>query len=189
MDPFSETLAQVTKALAQTGIRYAIGGSVASSAHGIWRSTMDIDLVAAIRPDQAETLAAALGPDWYADPQMIRTAIQAGQSFNVIQKRLAYKVDIFPAKEEFHAAQLERAEVVLLGVGKVPCAVTSAEDILLAKLHWYRAGGEGSDRQWSDIVGLITANVSLDVDYLQFWAARLGVSGLLEKARETARTE
>jgi hypothetical protein len=187
MDPLSETLAQITTALARAGIRYAVGGSVASSARGVWRSTLDIDLVAAIRPDQAEALAAALGPDWYADPEMIRDAIKAGRSFNVIQKRLAYKVDIFPATEEFHLAQIERATIVALSIEQIPCAVATSEDILLAKLRWYRDGGEASERQWNDIVGLLAANVSLDAGYLQLWAARLGVKDLLDKARAEAQ--
>jgi len=189
MDPLSETLAQITAALGRAGIRYAVGGSVASSARGVWRSTLDIDLIAAIRADQAQILAAALGPDWYADPEMIRDAIKAGRSFNVIQKRLAYKVDIFPATEEFHLAQLERATIVTLASEQIPCTVATAEDILLAKLRWYRDGGEVSERQWNDIVDLIGANVSLDADYLQMWAARLGVTGLLEKAQAAAGIE
>ncbi len=189
MDPLSETLAQITAALRRVGIRYAVGGSVASSARGVWRSTLDIDLIAAIRPEQAQSLATALGSDWYADPEMIRDAIQAGRSFNVIQKRLAYKVDIFPATEEFHLAQLERATIVSLTSEQIPCAVATTEDILLAKLRWYREGGEVSQRQWNDIVGLIAANVSLDVAYLKPWAARLGVIELLEKAQAEAQSE
>jgi hypothetical protein len=70
--------------------------------------------------------------------------------------------------------------------GVSPCRVTTAEDILLAKLAWYRSGGEVSDRQWNDIVGLLTANISLDSAYLQHWAARLGVTDLLEKAQADA---
>jgi hypothetical protein len=187
MDPLSETLAQITGALGRAGIRYAVGGSVASSARGVWRSTLDIDLLAAISPDQVQSLAAALGPDWYADPEMMCDAIKAGRSFNVIQKRLAYKVDIFPATEEFHLAQLERATTVPLTSEQIPCAVTTTEDILLAKLRWYCDGGEVSERQWSDIVGLIAANALLDGEYLQLWADRLGVKGLLEKARVEAQ--
>ena len=53
-------------------------------------------------------------------------------------------------------------------------------------LRWYRQGGEVSERQWSDIVGLIAANGPLDMDYLHLWAARLDVASLLEKARAAA---
>jgi hypothetical protein len=187
MEPFSQVLAEITAALSRVGIHYAIGGSVASSARGVWRATLDVDLVAAMRPSQARDLVAALGPGWYADAEMMRSAIQSGRSFNLIHTGLAHKVDIFPATEDFHLAQLERATTMPLGAGQVPCSVTTAEDILLAKLRWYRDGGEVSDRQWNDIIGLITTSQSLDSAYLQLWAERLRVSDLLEKARADAQ--
>jgi hypothetical protein len=60
--------------------------------------------------------------------------------------------------------------------------VASAEDILLAKLQWYRMGGEVSERQWSDIAGILAVNSELDAAYLRTWAVRLGVEDLLDKA-------
>jgi hypothetical protein len=185
MDPLSETLAQITEALDHLKIQYAVGGSVASSARSIWRSTQDVDIVAAIGPIHVDGLVRTLGANWYADPDEIRRSIQLGRAFNLIHIGHAIKVDIFPAAEDFHHLQLERATVVPLGLAAVPCVVTTAEDILLAKLRWYRDGGEVSDRQWSDIVTLLanTNNLPLDAEYLDKWAKRLRVSALLERAR------
>jgi hypothetical protein len=188
MEPLSEVLAEITAALDHVGIRYAIGGSVASSTRGVWRTTLDVDVVAAIRPTQAKDLAAALGPGWYADSEMMRSAIEAGRSFNVIHMAHSTKVDIFPATDEFHIAQLSRATKVPLGAAQIPCDVTSAEDILLAKLSWYRDGGKVSERQWNDIVGIMTTSASLDRSYLRTWAARLRVTDLLEKAQSDAES-
>jgi hypothetical protein len=81
--------------------------------------------------------------------------------------RAVQKVDVFPATGEFHRTQLERATVLRLGEDKVPCAVTTAEDILLAKLRRYADGGEVPDRQWNDIVGLLATNEDLDNSYLE----------------------
>jgi len=182
MDPLTETLSLIKAALERLGMRYVVGGSVASSARGIWRSTLDVDLVVAIKAAQADALAEALGPEWYADSEMIRRAIQQRRSFNVIYIRYAQKVDIFPATKEFHEAQLERATVIPLGAGRIPCPVATAEDILLAKLQWYRMGGEVSERQWSDVAGILAVAPDLDAAYLRTWAARLGVEDLLDKA-------
>ena len=33
--------------------------------------------------------------------------------------------------------------------------VATAEDTLLAKLEWYRMGGEVSERQWRDVLGIL----------------------------------
>lgn len=182
LDPLSETLSLITAAFDRLKINYAVGGSLASSARGVWRSTLDVDLVAAIQPPQVEALVRELGPAWYADPETIRGSIEAGRSFNVIYLPQVMKVDIFPATEEFHLKELERATLVPLGLAQVSCSVATAEDILLAKLRWYRDGGQVSDRQWNDIVGLISNNLALDSEYLKSWAVRLQVEDLLRRA-------
>ena len=59
--------------------------------------------------------------------------------------------------------------------------VRSAEDTILAKLEWFRAGGEVSERQWTDIVGVLKMT-PIDAEYLQRWAAALGVDDLMARA-------
>jgi hypothetical protein len=46
------------------GIEYHLGGSYASSIHGVPRQTQDVDLVAKLQPDQIVPLVRALGSDW-----------------------------------------------------------------------------------------------------------------------------
>ena len=60
--------------------------------------------------------------------------------------------------------------------------VATAEDILLAKLRWFKDGGQVSERQWIDILDLIATNPAMDLEYARHWAARLGVTDLLGKA-------
>jgi hypothetical protein len=180
----ASALSLLAAAFEQLGIQYLIGGSVASSARGIARATRDIDIVARVGTLQVGRLASALGREWYADPDQMRQAIQAGQAFNIIYIPKSQKIDIFPAVGEFHVAQLKRASKVplsFLGI-QAEYPVASAEDIVLAKLQWYRAGGEVSDRQWNDITGLLATNPDLDFDYVRSWADRLGVHDLLTKA-------
>lgn len=186
MDQFSQTLLLLTAALEKAKIRYAIGGSVASSARSLWRSTQDVDLIAAIYPAQVNGLLQALGSDWYADADEMRRALQMGRSFNIILISTSTKVDIFPVAEEFQQMQLTRATVVGLGMEQVPCLVTTTEDILLAKLRWYRDGGGVSERQWHDIGLLLVQNPDLDWEYVNSWAERLHVADLLARARVEA---
>lgn len=61
--------------------------------------------------------------------------------------------------------------------------LATVEDTVLRKLERYRAGGETSDRQWHDILGMLRLRgPSLDRGYLEQWAPRLGVDDLLMRA-------
>ena len=65
--------------------------------------------------------------------------------------------------------------------------VAAPEDILLAKLEWFRLGGETSDRQWRDISGICKIQLfDLDFDYLHRWSRELKVDDLLETAFDEA---
>jgi hypothetical protein len=170
---------------------FIVVGSTASSARGIPRFTKDIDLIVRIGAIQAERLASALGKDWYAEPDQIRQAIQNGRSFNVIHIPSSWKIDLFPAQTDFHDSEMHRAtpEPLTIDGESVVCPVSTPEDIVVAKLRWYKDGGQVSDRQWSDIGGVIATNPSLDVDYLRLWAGRLQVMDLLEKALTESATQ
>ena len=184
IDPLAEGLNELTSALTSLGIRFLVTGSLASSAHGVVRGTMDGDLVALIFPPQAKMLAKALGAGWYSDLEMMEQAIREGRAFNLIHIASAMKFDVFPALTDFHDSELERAMPTPLQIeGAKPCPVATPEDSLLSKLQWYRQGGEVSDRQWNDIGGILVQNPNLDWEYVNSWAARLGVTDLLEKAR------
>lgn len=61
--------------------------------------------------------------------------------------------------------------------------VATAEDTVLAKLEWAAMGG--SDRQVADAAAVLAVRFdALDDDYLELWAANLGVSALLARARK-----
>ena len=81
--------------LDQMEIPYYVGGSVASSAHGIPRTTMDLDLVADLSSEQIDEFSSLLQPDFYADATMMREALARGRSFNLIHYRSAYKSMFF----------------------------------------------------------------------------------------------
>ncbi len=81
-------------------IPYFLGGSMASSVHGIYRATADSDFVAAVRPHHAEPLVRLLQPGFYADLDAIRAAAASGRSFNVIHLETILKVDVFVVKTD-----------------------------------------------------------------------------------------
>jgi len=177
----------VTRIFEELDISYAIGGSVASATHGTTRATMDVDIVADLDPRRVDKLIEKLGAEFYADETMIRDAVARRASFNLLHLEAMFKVDIFVSKARpFDTAQLQRRQRLQIGDTAGESAyVTSAEDIILAKLEWYRKGHQVSDRQWRDVLGVMNVQQDrLDWAYLQDMARKLGVEDLLTKARD-----
>lgn len=173
--------------LREQGIAYHLGGSYASSVHGIPRQTQDIDLVVDLAEDQAERLLSRTAADFYADLGAAREAVRQRSSFNLIHLASGIKVDLFVVgRGAFDRSEFERGllQTVDLGDGR-PIHVKTAEDTILRKLLWYRDGGEVSERQWADAAGILRAQGrSLDRAYLDAWAGRLGIRDLWQRLNE-----
>jgi hypothetical protein len=185
----TEVNLQVARAFDSLSIPYFLGGSMASSLHGIYRATADADFIAAMRADHAEPLARLLNPGFYADVEVMRNAASSSRSFNLIHLQTMLKVDVFVATNDpFHLVQMRRRILQPISAdGRVSMYVASPEDTILAKLKWYKEGGAISDRQWNDVVGVLKVQGAiLDQRYLQDWAQRLGLSDLLLRGFDDA---
>jgi len=187
-NPFA-VLSLVASIFEQQQVTYVLVGSLASSMHGMYRSTADIDIVADVKPAQVVPLLNALQDKFYVDEHAVREAIDRRQSFNAIHFDSVFKVDIFiPKSDSFSRKQLERRELRKLAPDVEQMVyVATVEDTILAKLRWYDSGGKVSNTQWTDVVGMIGASAKLDLDYLGEWAETLGLTDLLKKAFDEAR--
>ncbi len=176
---------QVIDALEQVGATYVIGGSLASTIHGVVRTTLDTDIVAELSLQQAQPFADLLVGAFYLDIDTIRHAIRQRSSFNLIHLATMFKVDIFISKNRpFDRQQLGRRQAWIVdpNSGRM-IYVTTAEDTVLTKLAWYRLGDEMSDRQWRDVLGVLAVQGDrLDLAYMRQWAEALDVSDLLQRA-------
>jgi hypothetical protein len=183
-------LAPAVEALDRLGVPYALAGSVASTAYGLPRTTLDVDLVADLGPGQVGPLCAAAATAFYVSEDAVREAVARHRSFNLVHLATMMKVDIFVLGTDPYAREAfgRRRKVPLTGGGPayfLPCP----EDVVLRKLEWFRKGGEVSDRQWADVLGVLRVSGSLlDDAFLDRWAPELGVSGLLDRARREAGT-
>ena len=146
---------------------------------------MDVDLVAALERRHVSPFVSALQAKFYVDEATVHQAIQRRSSFNLIHLETMVKVDVFiPKDRPFDRQQLANriAERVTVDSGDTIWILT-AEDVILAKLDWFRQGGEASERQWRDVLGVVkTQGEQLDREYLRRWAGQLNVADLLERA-------
>lgn len=176
----------VAEAFEKLGILYCIGGSVASSAYGIPRSTMDVDMVADLKPVHVRSFVRMLESSYYIDENMILDAIGRRSSFNIIHLETMLKIDIFVARNtpyDIETFKRRRRDTLDEEQKSAEFYLVSPEDIILNKLLWFRLGGGVSDRQWSDVLGVLKVQKNLlDDNYLKYWASELKVEDLLEKA-------
>ncbi len=184
------SLFPVVEAFEQLGIDYYVGGSVASLAHGFYRTTADVDIIADIRMKDIQPLVQRLQDAFYIDADMIKEAIKRRSEFNLLHYNTMFKVDVFIQKNRpFDLEVRSRVEEGTLtdSQNDRPFFVESPEDVVLTKLEWYKMGGEVSDRQWKDVLGVLKLRgTALELQYLRHWAAVLDINDLLERALEDA---
>jgi hypothetical protein len=182
-------LREVLSVLSKLGIPYALGGSMASSVYGVPRYTHDADVTAEPFPGKEKQFAEAFGEDFYLSESAIRDAVRLRSSFNIINTAIGFKVDVFVRKDRpfEQSAMSRRIAVEMPDSPGQPIFLHSPEDVILFKLWWYRLGNLTSEHQIKDIIGVLQVQAGkLDDAYLDHWAADLGVTDLLDRARQDA---
>jgi len=191
MEPVNQEFQPVFRFAVQTldrlGIAYAVGGSVASSLYGVSRMTRDADLTVEPFPNRIAAFVTAFDPnEFYLSPEAVGIALKDRSTFNILHPSTGYKLDLFVRKDDpfEQSAFSRRTPFAVPGSPDERIQVHSPEDVILFKLRWYRIGNEVSDQQWRDILGVLHAQRGrLSAEYLDRWAAELGVKDLLNRAR------
>ena len=185
-----QALEPVVGAFELLSVPYHVGGSVASSAVGTARTTLDVDLVADLRAGQVSPFVAELKDQYYASEAAILDAVSRRSCFNVIHLPTMFKVDVFVLKERSYdrtAFARRRPGRLSIGEHSAEFVLASPEDVVLNKLEWFRLGNEVSERQWLDVLGVLRVQKGrLDEEYLAEWANELNLKELLRRAEREA---
>lgn len=178
---------KTTQRLEKLGIHYYVGGSLASSAYGIPRSTQDVDIIADIQEYHIEPLV----NEFYIDAEMIRESLNYKSSFNLIHLDTMIKVDVYIFDDTpfaFSKMSRRRRESIE-DKPETSAYISSPEDVILQKLRWYNIGGRVSDQQWKDILGVIKVqSTKIDFKYLKSWASKLDLLILFNQALKEAES-
>lgn len=180
---------KMAEILDNMAVNYLIDGSVASSILGEPRATLDVDIVADLQLFHVQSLVELMTGEFFIDEMMVIEAIERKLSFNVIHLDTMQKVDIFILSDQPLAqSEIQRRQQLVITQNPERLAwFPSAEDIILQKLIWYRLGGDVSDRQWRDVLGVLKVQADrLDFNYLAEWAEILNLTKLIAQALSEA---
>ncbi len=183
--PPIKALQIVADSLESLGVEFYIGGSIASAFYGEPRATIDVDIIADLGSHQAKRLEQMLGEDFYADSPMMLDAIARRSSFNLIHLSTSYKIDVFiPKNRHFDINILSRTiKEAAFENDDREYNFASPEDTILSKLERFREGGETSERQLRDVIGVMQVQFQqLNLKCMRKWAGELKIDDLLEKA-------
>jgi hypothetical protein len=160
-------------------------GSIASSAYGERRSTLDVDVVAVVgKQHAARFLSVFPETDFYCPPAEvieIESARPEHGHFNLIHRHSIYKADIYIATgSEFERWAFENRRS--LAAGETPVWLAPPEFVILHKLEFFREGG--SEKHLRDIRGML-AVTEMNLSLLEREIAQRNLMDVWRKCQAT----
>lgn len=178
------------RALEDLHVPYYLGGSIASSLHGMQQLAQDIDLVVDFGDQTLPSLFAALGQHYLLDEDEARGAVRGHRPFPLIHLDSLMKVDVvFPKRDAFASSMRPLIRGYTIDERYPPIPLASATEMLLFKVQRYqrdeqaRTDGIQDDTEWNDILGMLKVQgPDLDLPLLEEWAGTLGMTDTWQRA-------
>jgi hypothetical protein len=166
----------VSQRLDTAGIGYMLTGSMAMNYYAQPRMTRDIDVVVALRREDAERVVQLFRPDYYISREAVDSSIAHQSLFNLIHNESVIKVDCIIRKQnEYRLNEFNRRQRIK--IQDFETWIVSKEDLILSKLFW--AKDSHSEVQLRDVKNLI--GTGGDHAYIERWTAELGLANLWQK--------
>ncbi|MEZ5344588.1 MAG: DUF6036 family nucleotidyltransferase [Pyrinomonadaceae bacterium] len=155
-------------------------GSMALVHYANPRSTVDIEIVINIMPEDIDRFIAEFEQEYYIPEGAAKKAILNKAMFNLLNNRTILKIDCVVLKEsEYDLNAFSRRKKVNYA-GDFDVWIISKEDLILSKLLW--AKKSGSERQLLDVAGIIRNG--FDKVYVDAWAKELELADFLAESFE-----
>jgi len=151
---FIRSVERVTTCLQSERIPYAITGSVASAIYGEPVTSLDVDIVMSMTPEQAGRLAGRLPREFNVDVDMLRRAAAERSMANVLDPASGLKFDLSVLQDTPYYREVLRRRLRINYPGSaIMVWMVSAEDIVLMKLAWRK--DTGSRKQWENALSVV----------------------------------
>lgn len=174
-----EKTALVIDALNVLDIPYMLTGSLASNMYGVVRATQDADFVVQIDAPGITRIGAHLAPVFTLDPQASFETITMTMKYVMVSQDQELKAELFLLSDDPYDQERFRRRRAGSFLGR-PAYVPSPEDVVVAKLLWYKRAHRQKDL--GDIKNVISVQRDvLDRVYLNHWCDRHETRGLLDQ--------
>ena len=175
----TDLVLQFIDALNSAGAQYMLVGSFSSNYYGRPRLTKDADFVVEIDTAQLAAVMAKLGPDFQIDRQMSFETVTMSVRYIVYHRSSAFKIELFQLSPDLHDHERfgRRRQVDFEGR---PVWLPTAEDVIITKLRWARAGERSKDK--ADVAQVLSIRgKALDLNYIRHWTDQHGTRDLFEQ--------
>jgi hypothetical protein len=174
-DEQNNVLKDCSERLEKLGIPYMLTGSMALIHYAMPRNTTDIDIIIELTANDAENFIKEFEPDYYVPRSRIKDAIYQKRMFNLLNQQTIIKIDCVIRKDdEFNLLAFSQRKKVKY-TDYFDVWIISKDDLILSKLNWAKISR--SEIQMRDVANLLRNGY--DIDYVNKWAEKLGVSDLL----------
>lgn len=179
----------VLDALEASDVEYMVAGALAVAAWAEARSTQDVDLVANVPVERMERLSEELEKRNMLVPTDVILDIflepRGDLAVNAVHLDTGYKAELFLLRpgNEYRELAFGRRRLVDMGPPLGEVHVHAPEDLILNKLHYFSISQQ--PKHVRDITSILLAQGDeLDMDYIEAWAERLGVTSLWQEVQQ-----
>ena len=174
MEPY-DLLKIVVRELNDLGIEYVVTGSIASMTHGESRLTIDIDIVVWLSASNAVRLCQRFpAPEFYCSETAALEAVKLKRQFNIIHSESGFKIDLMIAADDEVSRQRSNRKQRITLDDEFSAWFLSPEDIIIAKLQYYKLGE--SEKHVRDILSVLKIQKNkVDREYIEHWCLKLDI--------------